>query len=70
MLVLSRKKGEGVVIGRKIRVTVLEVSGNRVKLGFSCPTEVPIHREEVYAEMTAERVGASAALECPVCVCM
>ena len=70
MLVLSRKKGEGVVIGRKIRVTVLEVSGTRVKLGFSCPPEVPIHREEVYAEIADEPAGASAELECPVCVCV
>ena len=52
MLVLSRKKGEEVVIGGLITVTVLEVQGERVKLGFTAPAEVPIHRREVF-----ERVG-------------
>lgn len=47
MLVLSRKRGEGIVIGEGITVTVLEVRGDRVKLGFSSPAEVPIHRAEV-----------------------
>lgn len=48
MLVLSRKRGESVVIGNDVTVTVLEVRGDRVKLGFSAPGEVPIHRAEVY----------------------
>ena len=47
MLVLSRKQGERIVIGGNITVTVIEVKGDRVKLGFSAPAEVPIHREEV-----------------------
>ena len=47
MLVLSRKKGQRVVIGKDIHVIVLEVRGDRVKLGFECPVEVPIHRQEV-----------------------
>ncbi len=47
MLVLSRKRGEGIVIGDGVTVTVLEVHGGRVKLGFNAPAEVPIHREEV-----------------------
>ena len=47
MLVLARKLGEGIVIGDDVTVTVLEVSGGRVKLGFNAPAEVPIRREEV-----------------------
>jgi carbon storage regulator CsrA len=47
MLLLSRKRGEGVVIGNGIRVTVLEMHGDRVKLGFEAPAEVPVHRKEV-----------------------
>ena len=47
MLVLTRKYGERIVIGRDIRVTVLEVRGNRVKLGLEGPPQVPVHREEV-----------------------
>lgn len=47
MLVLSRKRGEKIRIGNDIEVTVLNISGTRVKLGFSGPPEVWIHREEV-----------------------
>jgi carbon storage regulator len=48
MLVLSRKRGEAIVIGDGITITVLAVDGDRVKLGVVAPTEVPVHREEVY----------------------
>lgn len=47
MLVLSRKNGECVRIGRFIEVKVLEVGGGRVKLGFSAPPEVAIQRNEI-----------------------
>ncbi len=49
MLVLSRKRGEALVIADGISVTVLEMRGNQVKLGFIAPAEVPIHRKEVQA---------------------
>ena len=48
MLVLSRKRGEGIVIGNGVTVTVLGVEGDRVRFGFVAPVDVPIHREEVY----------------------
>jgi carbon storage regulator len=47
MLVLSRKNGECVRIGKAIEVKVLEISGGRVKLGFSAPPNVPIQRDEI-----------------------
>ena len=47
MLVLSRKPGERVYIGDDIEVVVLEVRGNRVKLGFNAPGYLPIQRAEV-----------------------
>ena len=47
MLVLSRKNGQRVRTGQFIEVTVLESHNGRVKLGFSGPPEIPIHREEV-----------------------
>ncbi len=53
MLVLNRKRGEQVVIGDGITVTVLEVKGDRVKLGFDGPPDVPIHRKEIYARIAA-----------------
>jgi carbon storage regulator len=54
MLVLSRKTGERVRIGQFIEVTVLESNHGRVKLGFSGPPEVPIHREEVLRRLQAD----------------
>ncbi len=47
MLVLSRKRGEVIAIGDDVTVTVLEVRGDRVRLGVTAPGETPIHREEI-----------------------
>jgi carbon storage regulator len=55
MLVLSRKRGEAVVIGGNIEVTVLEVHGDRVKLGLCGPSDVPFRREEVQRRIIRER---------------
>ena len=51
MLVLTRKRGEAIVIADNIVVTVLEVHGRRVKLGFVAPGNAPIHRAEVYEKL-------------------
>lgn len=48
MLVLSRKRDESIVINNDIIVTVIEVRGDKVRLGIEAPTEVPVHRMEVY----------------------
>jgi carbon storage regulator len=53
MLVLSRKLGERICIGTEIEVTVVEVRGNRVRLGFSGPSSVPILRAEIQASIEA-----------------
>ncbi len=63
MLVLSRKQGERVFLGEDIQVKVLEIRGNRVKLGFSGPASVPIHRGELHARI-ADWVPAEHWLEC------
>jgi carbon storage regulator len=47
MLVLTRKRGEAVVIGSNITITVVEAGGNRVKLGIDAPAEVPVLRGEL-----------------------
>lgn len=59
MLVLSRKVNESVVIGSTVHVRVLETHKDKVKLGFTGPDEVPIHREELYRRIRAE-MGRSA----------
>lgn len=51
MLVLSRKLNEAIKIGQDIEIVVLEIHGDRVKLGFVAPTEIPIHRREVYDQI-------------------
>ena len=51
MLVLSRKVGETVVIGENIKVTIVRVQGNKVRLGIEAPTEVPVNRGEVNASL-------------------
>lgn len=48
MLVLSRKKNESIVINNDITVTVVEIRGDKVRLGIVAPREVPVHRQEVY----------------------
>jgi carbon storage regulator len=48
MLVLSRKKNESIVINNDITVTVVEIKGDKVRLGVIAPKEVPVHRQEVY----------------------
>lgn len=48
MLVLSRKKNESIVINNDIVVTVVEIRGDKVRLGIVAPRDVPVHRQEVY----------------------
>ena len=48
MLVLTRKRGEVIVINDNIKVTVVEIRGDKVRLAFDAPREVVVHRQEVY----------------------
>ncbi len=49
MLVLSRRPNESIVINDKIVITVIEIRGDKVRLGIEAPRDVPVHRSEVYA---------------------
>ncbi len=55
MLVFRRKCGQTVFVGQDVEITVLEIRGGQVKLGFLGPDEVPIHRGEVQKRIVAER---------------
>ena len=48
MLVLSRKKNESIVINDDISIVVVEIRGDKVRLGVEAPKEIPVHRREVY----------------------
>ena len=66
MLVLSRKLGESVVIDGRIKVKIVRVDGDTVKIGIDAPPDVPVHRQEVYDEIQqnnkqAARAGSTAA---------
>ncbi|MBS0202347.1 MAG: carbon storage regulator CsrA [Planctomycetes bacterium] len=54
MLVLSRKKNESIVVNDSIVITVVEIRGDKVRLGIEAPREVPIHRSEVHAAIVAQ----------------
>lgn len=54
MLVLSRRLDETLIIGDDIKITVLGISGNQVRIGIAAPKEVSVHREEVYMRIKQE----------------
>lgn len=51
MLILSRKPGESIVIDGRITVKIMRLDGDMVKVGIDAPSEVPVHRQEVYDEI-------------------
>lgn len=59
MLVLSRQRDESIMIGDNIVITVVDIRGDKVRLGIEAPTEVPVHRQEVYEAIQRENLRAS-----------
>ncbi|MGI6332230.1 MAG: carbon storage regulator CsrA [Zhaonellaceae bacterium] len=60
MLVLSRKKMEALLIGEDIKITVIGIEGDKVKLGIEAPENLTIYREEIYEAIKAENKEAAA----------
>jgi len=58
MLVLSRKKGQSIIIGDNIEITVVEIQGDTVRIGVNAPREVAVHRQEVFEQIAAENQQA------------
>jgi carbon storage regulator len=59
MLVLSRQRDESIMIGDSIVVTIVDIRGDKVRLGISAPAEVPVHRQEVYEAIQRENQRAA-----------
>ena len=55
MLVLSRQKDESIIIGDDVEVTIVDVRGNKVRLGITAPKNVTVHRREVYEAIQREK---------------
>lgn len=55
MLVLSRKKDEVITIGDNVRITIVEIRGDKVRLGIDAPMELAVHRLEVYEAIKRDR---------------
>jgi carbon storage regulator len=54
MLVLSRQRDESIVIGDNIVITIVDIRGDKVRLGIEAPGEVPVHRQEVFEAIQRE----------------
>ncbi len=59
MLVFTRKKGESLIIGNEIEVTILNIGSGNVKVGITAPKHISVHRFEVYEAIKRENVAAS-----------
>lgn len=57
MLVLSRKINESIIINDDIKVTVVDIRGDKVRLGIEAPSHIPVHREEIYRCLGAETLA-------------
>jgi carbon storage regulator len=59
MLIITRRPGERLVLGDDIRIEVIEVAGNTVRLGVAAPREVPVYREELWEAVKQENEAAA-----------
>ncbi len=55
MLVLSRQKDESIIIGDDIKITIVDVRGDKVRLGINAPRSISVHREEIYEAIQREK---------------
>lgn len=58
MLALSRKKGESIIIGNDIEISILDIRGDQIKVGITAPKDVSVYRKEVYIQIQDENKAA------------
>jgi carbon storage regulator len=59
MLVLSRQRDESIIIADNIKITIVDIRGDKVRLGIDAPKEIPVHRQEVFDAIQRENDQAS-----------
>ncbi len=59
MLVLSRQRDQTIMIGDDIEITIVDIRGDKVRLGINAPSEIPVHRKEVYEAIKRENRAAA-----------
>lgn len=57
MLVLSRQKDESIMIGDDVEITIVDVRGDKVRLGINAPRNIAVHRKEIYIAIQKEKEG-------------
>jgi carbon storage regulator len=60
MLVLSRQKDESIMIGDEVEITIVDVRGDKVRLGITAPKSIPVHRREIYDAIQREKAQKDA----------
>jgi carbon storage regulator len=58
MLILSRRPGESVHVGDDIKITVLSIKGQQIKIGLDVPENMPVYREEIYLKVRSQNASA------------
>jgi carbon storage regulator len=59
MLVLSRQRDESIMVGDNVQITIVDIRGDKVRLGIVAPAEIPVHRKEVYDAIQRENRKAA-----------
>jgi len=59
MLVLSRQRDESIMIGDDVEITIVDIRGEKVRLGINAPAHIPVHRKEVYEAIKREKLAAA-----------
>jgi len=60
MLILTRRLGETIVINNNVKVTMMGIAGNQIRIGIDAPKEIAVHREEIYNRIMAEKAALDA----------